>query len=65
MSKAGGGFEYEYFIKDHLGNTRLTVQDSSGIAAIKQEDHYYPFGMVMNGLSNPKFELRDKDLSQF
>jgi hypothetical protein len=52
----GGGFEYEYFIKDHppgggqaLGNTRLTVQDSSGIAAIKQEDHYYPFGLVICG----------------
>jgi hypothetical protein len=42
VPKDSGGFEYEYFIKDHLGNTRLTVQDSSGIAAIKQEDHYYP-----------------------
>jgi RHS repeat-associated protein len=69
VPKESGDFEYEYFIKDHLGNSRLTVQDSSGIAAIKQEDHYYPlrqaqciaFGMVMNGLSNPIFELRDKD----
>jgi RHS repeat-associated protein len=51
IPKTGGGFEYEYFIKDHLGNTRLTVQDSSGFAAIKQENHYYPFGMVMSGQS--------------
>ncbi len=51
MPKAGGGFKYEYFIKDHLGNTRLTVQDSSGIAAIKQENHYYPFGMALAGQS--------------
>jgi RHS repeat-associated protein len=51
IPKTGGGFEYEYFIKDHLGNTRLTVQDSSGFAAIKQENHYYPFGMALGGQS--------------
>ena len=38
-------------LKTTLGNTRLTVQDSSGIAAIKQENHYYPFGMVIAGQS--------------
>jgi hypothetical protein len=41
--KAGGCFDNEYFIEDHLPgggqaleNTRLTVQDSSGFAVIKQ-----------------------------
>jgi RHS repeat-associated protein len=46
-----GGYEYEYFIKDHLGNTRVTVKDNSGTAQIVQESHYYPFGMTMEGLS--------------
>jgi RHS repeat-associated protein len=46
-----GGYEYEYFIKDHLGNTRVTVKDNSGTAKVMQESHYYPFGMQMEGLS--------------
>lgn len=45
------GFDYEYNIKDHLGNTRVTVKDSLGFAVVEQEDHYYPFGMRMEGQS--------------
>ncbi|MFN8255395.1 MAG: DUF6443 domain-containing protein [Bacteroidales bacterium] len=51
LVRKGNSFEFEYFIKDHLGNTRLTVQDSSGLAAIKQENHYDPFGYALNHLS--------------
>jgi RHS repeat-associated protein len=41
----------EFFIKDHLGNTRVVVKDSNGKAEVMQESHYYPFGMTMEGMS--------------
>ncbi|MDD4742618.1 MAG: RHS repeat-associated core domain-containing protein, partial [Bacteroidales bacterium] len=44
----GSSYEYQYFLKDHLGNTRITFNES-GI--IIQEDSYYPYGMNMAGLS--------------
>ena len=42
-----GSFEYEYFIKDHLGNTRVAFNDEGEIL---QDNSYYPFGMRMEGL---------------
>ncbi|MDF1549136.1 MAG: RHS repeat-associated core domain-containing protein [Bacteroidales bacterium] len=49
IDTSGTNYDYEYFIKDHLGNTRVTVKDSSGLAVVQQESHYYPFGMQMEG----------------
>jgi RHS repeat-associated protein len=54
----GANWRYEYNIKDHLGNTRLTFADlnSNGVidvtgsnttTEILNENHYYPFGMNM------------------
>jgi RHS repeat-associated protein len=46
------GFYYVYDYKDHLGNVRLSFkEDDNGDANIVQEDHYYPFGMRLAGLS--------------
>jgi len=47
LAKSNGSFEYQCFLKDHLGNTRITFNQNSQII---QEDAYYPFGMAMNGL---------------
>ena len=49
-------WRYEYAIRDHLGNTRLMFTDKDGDGTIEQgageilqENHYYPFGMRMDG----------------
>ena len=50
-STGGSLFTYEYNIKDHLGDTRMVLKDKGdGTSLCLQENHYYPFGMVMQGL---------------
>jgi RHS repeat-associated protein len=53
---AGGlVWQYEYTLKDHLGNTRVTFADIDGNRTIEpnteinQINHYYPFGLNMEG----------------
>ena len=57
----GTNYDNQYFIKDHLGNTRVTF-NSSG--TLLQEDSYYPFGMLLAGHSymNPIQEVENKYL---
>jgi RHS repeat-associated protein len=48
-------FRFEYNLKDHLGNTRITFCDKdndkkiNGTSEILQENHYYPFGLNLDG----------------
>lgn len=43
MDNAGAFDHYEYDLKDHLGNTRITIDDED--VALATND-YYPFGMM-------------------
>ncbi len=38
IPETDGSFRYEYYLKDHLGNTRVSFAGDT--ATVKQEDHY-------------------------
>ncbi len=62
----GGTVQYEYYLKDHLGNVRATFRDTDG--NITQYSHYYPFGMrfggASSGSSNNKYLYNGKELQE-
>ncbi|MEM1319061.1 MAG: RHS repeat-associated core domain-containing protein [Bacteroidota bacterium] len=69
-----GGYCYEYALKDHLDNTRVNFADLNNDGAVDeteilQENHYYPFGMRMEGNwapligSDNKYQYNGKELS--
>jgi len=43
----------EYMIKDQQGNVRISFESQNGIAAVRQENGYYPYGLVMPGSVTP------------
>ena len=65
-------FRYEYNLKDHLGNTRVTFRGSSadGVAEVMQTTSYYPFGLTMaqnnpgvaTGYSKNKYLYNGKEI---
>ena len=44
VNKSTGGYTYEYHLKDHLGNTRISFQPSGSGTTLTQVADYYPFG---------------------
>jgi len=72
----GSNYQYEYTIKDHLGNARLTFADLNANSIVDvpgdilQENHYYPFGMSMSygwmnntGLIDNRYQYNGKELN--
>jgi len=49
VNVTGISYEYEYHLKDHLGNVRAAF-NASGV--LKQLNDYYPFGMISNASTN-------------
>jgi len=44
INKVSGGYAYEYRLKDHLSNTRVTIQPLGSTTMTIQVAEYYPFG---------------------
>jgi len=61
----GGTYSYEYNLKDHLGNTRVTFKRGSSGLEVLQRDDYYPFGLRKNtlaGSNDNKYLYNGKEL---
>jgi RHS repeat-associated protein len=68
------GWVYKYNLKDHLGNTRVTYSDRNcdglvGTSDIEQVNHYYAFGLNMEGPWNGvdgafKYQYNGKELNR-
>ena len=55
--KADGTYQYEYFLCDHLGNTRVVFTGQEEGLAVLQENHYYPFGMEFMGVGGEQMDF--------
>jgi len=54
----GTSYDYQYYLGDNLGNTRVTLGTKTGAAVVYQQDDYYPFGLEISRgtVTNPKNE---------
>ncbi|WP_026998149.1 DUF6443 domain-containing protein [Flectobacillus major] len=57
---------YEYNIKDHLGNVRVSFKSNSGVLQQVESTNYDPFGIELNGTGTAnsvenRFKYQDKE----
>ena len=53
----GTGYDYQYYLGDNLGNTRVTFGTKTGAVVSYQTENYMPFGMEINSnVTSPKNE---------
>ena len=48
----GSTYNYNYYLTDHLGNTRVSFDSQSTTATALQTDDYLPFGLEINTSTN-------------
>ncbi|MGQ2985379.1 DUF6443 domain-containing protein [Flavobacterium sp.] len=53
-------FNYVYQYKDHLGNVRVNYAGRNGEAIIKDESHYYPFGLKHLNYNMEEYEYQNQ-----
>jgi RHS repeat-associated protein len=65
--KVGSTWNYEYTLTDHLGNNRVTFDQTSGTTP-KETSDYYPFGLQIAGglVSSPtnKYLYNNKEIQE-
>jgi len=68
VQKSGSSFTYNYFLKDHLGNTRIVFSTgtSGNSLILEQSIDYYPFGLEHNSSigGNNKYLYNGKELQE-
>jgi len=53
IRNAAGSLKAEYIITDQQGNARVSFEEQNGLAVVRQENSYYPFGLSMPGNTIP------------
>ncbi|SFW77666.1 RHS repeat-associated core domain-containing protein, partial [Sinomicrobium oceani] len=62
--KAGGGYQYVYYLKDHQNNVRITFADdnndgSVNSSEIRKERNFYPFGLEHRGYNGQTYGVKN------
>lgn len=53
VRNTGTGLKSEYMLTDHQGNVRISFEEQNGKAVVRQDNGYYPFGLIMAGSTVP------------